>query len=296
MNATQVVIGQRVYSGLYGGRYGIVFRIHGEQSPASVGSIAGCVSYGGSASFDIVFDNGGMSRGLPESILRGVQWKIFDKIADAEEIAKALHHAEHEEARRDAEAKAAAERRAAERKQHAENYPHLTKKSDKPDYSPGRLAAENIRKELKKAFPGFKFSVKSDYNSVDIRWSCGPTTRQVKEIVDKYKAGRFDGMSDIYEYDADSTFADVFGDPKYVSCQREYPRESLLAIYKTLADAYRVPFNGHDAVLHQNGGCLYASDVAHRILNNSPLGTTLTGIKPREEETGGAHEDMWIAY
>jgi hypothetical protein len=62
-------VGSRVYSILYGGRDGIVFSIYGEQTPDSVVQMgSSLVSRGGSASFDIVFSNGDVSRALPESI------------------------------------------------------------------------------------------------------------------------------------------------------------------------------------------------------------------------------------
>jgi len=57
-----------------------------------------------------------------------------------------------------------------------------------------------IKSELKRAFPKIKFSVTSDYNSVRINWVNGVTTAMVEEITSKYKLGRFDGMTDSYEY------------------------------------------------------------------------------------------------
>jgi hypothetical protein len=57
MNTLQV--GQKVYSKLYGGRNGIIYQIHGTQSPESVRQLdGGAVMMGGSADFDIVFENG----------------------------------------------------------------------------------------------------------------------------------------------------------------------------------------------------------------------------------------------
>lgn len=215
-----VRVGQRAHSILYGGRDGIVFRVNGEQAPASCGSIGGAIATGGRADFDIVFDDGSISRRVPESIVRGVQWRLFDEVATGEEIARALASAEQTEARRQTEAEATAARRQAERERHAKDNPHLVKKADKPQWSRGRVAAENIRRELKAAFPGVKFSVRSDYNAVDIGWQDGPTSKQVEAVVGKYKAGGFNGMEDIYEDDPDATFAQVFGDPDYVSCSR----------------------------------------------------------------------------
>ena len=65
-------------------------------------------------------------------------------------------------------------------------------------------AAKAIKNELKKQFPGIKFSVRSDNfaggNSVDIEWMDGPTVEEVEQITDKYQYGHFDGMVDMYEY------------------------------------------------------------------------------------------------
>lgn len=235
---TILVVGQHVYSGLYGGRYGIVYRIHGEQHPASVGSIGGILATGGRAEFDIVFDNGSISKMLPETILRGVQWKVFEEVATGADIAKALHFAEHEEARKATEAKLTSERRAAEREQHKKNNPHLLKYEDRPGWSDGRLAAANVRIELKKAFPGVKFKVQSEHNEVRVGWTNGPAYDAVKDICNKYKAGHFDGMTDSYENDRDATFADVFGGPDYVFYSREC---TLDAVRKAWADAGNDP-------------------------------------------------------
>ncbi len=222
-----VVVGQRVHSILYGGRDGIVYAIHGEQAPQSIGTLGGFISYGGSAYFDIVFEHGGISQKLPESIMRGVQWRIYDEIATAEEIAEALVFAEEERIRKEAEAKAASERRAREREQHKANYPHLLKRADKPDWSNGRLAAANIRTELKKLFPGAKFKVTSSHNSVDVHWTDGPAHDLVKKLVDKYQSGSFDGMEDIYRDNPEATFSDVFGGPQYTFCYRNATIEGV---------------------------------------------------------------------
>ncbi len=215
-----IEIGQRIYSGLYGRRNGIVYAIHGKQAPASVGSLSGIVQHGGSAEFDIVFGNGSISRRLPECILRGVQWEIYDDIATQEEIAEAIRNAEYVEAEKDTQIKKDNERRIQEREDYRRNNQHLTTKEQKPDFSPGRLAAANMRKELKKSFPGIKFSVRSTFNKVTVNWNDGPIVADVEKICGRYQAGHFDGMIDCYERDNDNTFSDVFGDPRYVFCGR----------------------------------------------------------------------------
>ncbi len=68
----------------------------------------------------------------------------------------------------------------------------------------GSETSKAIKAELKKAFPKTKFSVRyssfAGGNSVDIRWSLGPTVKQVDAITDKYQYGSFNGMEDLYEY------------------------------------------------------------------------------------------------
>lgn len=222
MNATLVQRGQRVYCALYGGRYGIVVNVRGEQRPETIQELGGgCVVMGGRASFDVVFDNGSRAPAVPESIVRGIQWRIYDEIAGPDEIAKAVQFAEHEEARKATEAEAAKVRRAQERLDHRAKNPHLFSKADQPDWSPARLAAANIRKELKEAFPGVKFRVRAEhFTSVRIHWTDGPTEKQIEAVGNKYQTGHFDGMDDCYHYDPDATFADVFGDPQYIFCGR----------------------------------------------------------------------------
>lgn len=55
-NAQAVVVGQVVSTVLYNRGRGVVFAVHGEQKPTSVGSLSGSVSYGGNATFDIAFE------------------------------------------------------------------------------------------------------------------------------------------------------------------------------------------------------------------------------------------------
>lgn len=95
------------------------------------------------------------------------------------------------------------------------------------------LAAKNIRTELKRAFPGVKFSITSKSysggNSVDIHWTDGPTSKEVEAITSKYQQGSFDGMTDSYDYDSDRCWTDVFGGAKYVQEQRDVTAEAYHA-------------------------------------------------------------------
>lgn len=86
-------------------------------------------------------------------------------------------------------------------------------------------AAKNVRKQLRDAFPGVKFRVTTDRFSMGdalrVSWTDGPQSSRVEEIVNQYKAGSFDGMTDSYEYSG-SAWGEAFGNAKYTSCNRNY--------------------------------------------------------------------------
>jgi hypothetical protein len=92
-------------------------------------------------------------------------------------------------------------------------------------------AAKNIRKELKKAHPFTKFAVSSKRfsmgNSITVSWVDGPMIDEVERITNKYVAGSFDGMEDIYNYEP-TDWTKAFGSAKYVSELRGYS-DSLIA-------------------------------------------------------------------
>jgi len=110
------------------------------------------------------------------------------------------------------------------------NFLELKEFSTKRDHA---LAAANIRKELKRAFPNCKFSVKSESytggDSVHIDWIDGPPTVEVDKIADKYQKGNFNGMEDIYEYNQ-SAFCGLFGGVKYVISQRNVSNENIIKV------------------------------------------------------------------
>jgi hypothetical protein len=113
-------------------------------------------------------------------------------------------------------------------------YAHLTQRTT--EISGHALAAQNIRTELKAAFPLIKFSVRTSTfaggNDCRVEWTEGPTAKEVEKITDKYSLGQFDGMEDIYRYSA-GVFNNLFGGIKYLFSEREIPqsrKDSILAI------------------------------------------------------------------
>lgn len=126
------------------------------------------------------------------------------------------------------------------------------------------LAAKNIRIELKKAFPSVKFSVRTERfsggNSIDIRWTDGPTTKEVDVITDKYEAGYFDGMTDSYNY-RDSAWTEAFGAGKYVNTSRKFSPALVAGVIEKLKEKYG-DFNTPTVEDYENG----------RAYNVTPIG------------------------
>jgi hypothetical protein len=217
--------GQKVHCILHGGQDGIVVKIHGEQRPANIQDFGGVMVAGGNAFFDIVFDGGTIIYRIPEAIVRGVQWRIYDEVANEEEIHAAmvsvLDKQKQDQIAQDAASKAYDHEKA----RLLAAYPYLEVKGNGSDGL--KLAAQNLRKELKQAFPGVKFSVTTNRfsggNSIDVAWTDGPIRSAVRKIADKYQYGNFDGMRDLYEEKdgVSSAWTNLFGGAKYVSCQRE---------------------------------------------------------------------------
>lgn len=69
------------------------------------------------------------------------------------------------------------------------------------DYLSCAETARLLRAALKPAFPGVKFSVRSDVYSggasIDVGWTDGPTQHEVRRVSDRYAGGGFDGMIDM---------------------------------------------------------------------------------------------------
>lgn len=69
------------------------------------------------------------------------------------------------------------------------------------DYVSAAATAKLVRQALKAAFPGIKFSVRTDSYaggaSIDVRWIDGPTTAQVDAVTGQYRGATFDPSIDL---------------------------------------------------------------------------------------------------
>ena len=116
------------------------------------------------------------------------------------------------------------------------------------------MAASEIRRELKKAYPTIKFSVTSECfsmgNSVRIHWVDGPTTTQIDDIVKKYQFGNFDGMKDLYEYD---NHIDGLSQVKYVQTSRTISDVIKMDVKDKIEKLYGINMSDQKAVMEKFG-------------------------------------------
>mgnify|MGYP007083424983 CR=1 FL=1 len=111
-------------------------------------------------------------------------------------------------------------------------------------------AAKAIRSELKKAFPGQKFSVTSTSysggDSVRVSWVDGPLMDQVDSIAGKYQYGSFDGMTD--SYNVDNSIKDL-PQVRFVQVERTMSDESR-SFFEKCAE-YLFPEERKDVFAHR---------------------------------------------
>lgn len=178
-------------------------------------------------------------------------------------------------------------------------------------YSNPTEAAKGIRAELKTAFPGVKFSVRTKYfsmgNSIDVSWAFGPTTKAVDAIIGKYAYGRFDGMTDSSSHEdtlvsmADGTVK-VLGGAKYVHSSRryhvadgDYKAESafLERVQRDLCALQGIEFAGQNTPFFatSNGYRDSVGKIANRIIWKSDLTKGYNGLRRVSRDGGQYTED-----
>jgi hypothetical protein len=152
-----------------------------------------------------------------------------------------------------------------------------------PKASSHSNCATAIREELKKLYPNYKFSVRSESfsggDAVRVSWVDGFTVPQVDEITNKYAYGRFNSMEDL----SYSVHNDDLPQAKYVTTYREFTDELKEAVKSELLRLRPdLDHHGYDNV----------NDNLHRILYNTeiPLNSAFIGLVPRDENDGYSRE------
>ena len=110
-------------------------------------------------------------------------------------------------------------------------------------YATAADSAKLVRAELKTAWPGVKFSVRSERSTVNVEWTDGPTTKQVEALLGKFEMGYFDGMDDSYKYTSTYMVDGVDYSVKYLFCHRNMSAEAE-ARFDELIRQYRGDLEG----------------------------------------------------
>lgn len=133
--------------------------------------------------------------------------------------------------------------------------------------------AKMIRKTLKAAFPGTKFSVRcSKYSggaSIDVRWIDGPTRNQVDAVIGFYQGSKFDAMIDLKSYVtqevvlADGSKARVHYGSDYVHTARDLSDAELAKYEQIVRERYGLKQNPADPFERVDGRWSFYELVRH---------------------------------
>lgn len=94
------------------------------------------------------------------------------------------------------------------------------------------IVGKNIRTELKRNFPGIKFSVRycsfAGDDAFYISWNDGPTSKQVDAVVEKYQHSHADPDPNVDgHFYRPSVFNELFGGVSYVSTYRDITEKAI---------------------------------------------------------------------
>jgi len=231
---TDLRVGRRIHNTLYGGKDGTIFAVDGQPGLGnSLSALGGAVQItrGPEAHVNVVWDNGTISRKLPECIVTGVQWSFLDEPDHSpEQIERAIVNVEIESLKAEIakQEKAQNFETGIQRYRASKEHSHLEQTPVEGGHRRlDTLAAKNIRKELKRVYPGVKFSVrKRSFDAIMVTWpkaDDGETVNQrtVRDSLALFKTGHYDPMED-YHSSSNSPFNVVFGGADYLICQRDF--------------------------------------------------------------------------
>lgn len=161
----------------------------------------------------------------------GFYYDESDEVISEEVINKSLERADKIERLEEEKERQEQRDKEATRERLLKEYSYL-ERADKFDH---KAAGRNIRTELKRAFPGVKFSVRYDSfsggDSYDVDWTDGPTTKQVDAIIDKYGNRHPDPYSYGDYWDCvPSVFNNLFGSVGYTSANRRISDEAAAKV------------------------------------------------------------------
>lgn len=109
-------------------------------------------------------------------------------------------------------------------------------------YEAPKETAKKIRAELKKAFPGVKFSVKTKRysmgSSISVSWTDGPMDKEVSAITDKFESAGFDSYQDMKTYKTYTYEGKEYRGADYVFTTRTLSPEYRAVIHAEMKKQY----------------------------------------------------------
>lgn len=237
-------------------------------------------------------------------------WQMGNRVLNTDDLVQWIKTADENKARLAAEqqhaATVAATAREILRAQYLGEFGKLLDVVKPGEYASHSIGSRNLKRELTRAFPGIKFSVKSDSysggSSIDVSWELGPTTEAVKAISDKYQTADFNGMEDIEEY-RHALWPEIFGGAKYVSETRD-DGAAVNVVALALCARWKItpPADGKSFFnLYLNDDHRGGSDIgctARQILfaQSYPAGAIITGIENTGEPAGQWKDILRATY
>lgn len=192
---------------------------------------------------------------------------VREQVAQAEQAEEMRREQEKQQAQADAQ----------ERADLPKLYPHLTPNPRDED----KITKGNILAELRRNFPGVKFSAKKrHYSSYTISWTNGPTLREVAKITGKFEDHATDFTGDFRD-PAPTNFTRIFGGFKYIFEERA-KSEDINALLPQLVEL----LNGYKSE--------YPEQILHRIFSRTHIPTNAQNFRiERTDVTCGQIEDFY---
>ena len=173
-------------------------------------------------------------RPISEKFGIGFYYDLDAPRATDEEIAQAIERANNFLKEEEEEKNRAEEESTRAREEVIKKYGAIFDQPSGEHITDAVLVAKHIRKELSNEFPGQKFSVrKTDYSTIQIEWTDGPTREEVEQIAGKHERictpDRWN--ADLWDHN-DTAFTSVFGGVDYIFYYRETaPENREISLY-----------------------------------------------------------------
>ena len=173
-------------------------------------------------------------RPISEKFGIGFYYDLNAPRATDEEISQAIERANDFIKEREEEKNRAEEESTRAREEVLKKYGAIFDQPSGEHITDAVLVAKHIRQELSTEFPGQKFSVrKTDYSTIHIEWTDGPTRDEVEQIVGKHEriCVRDRWNDDLWDHN-DTAFTSVFGGVDYLFyCRETAPENWGISLY-----------------------------------------------------------------